>query len=218
MRRVPPALLYRKNVHSQGGEDGVIGELLRRLPVRTNWVCEFGTLDGVEYSNTFRLVQEQGVRAVYIEADEEFFRRLQKTCESYPTVLPLHKTVTVDGETSLDAILATTPIPEDFDVLSIDIDSYDYQVWRSVQTYRPKIVVIEINSSLPPTLPGLIHGEGSPQGTGFLPMLQLGREKGYTLVCHTGNLIFIRNDLRDVVADLLIREEDCYISNWIFTG
>jgi len=218
MRRLPPALLYRKNVHSQGGEDGVIGELLRRLPTRTNWVCEFGTLDGVQYSNTFRLVQEQGVHAVYIEADATFFKSLQETCASYPTILPIHKTVMIEGDSRLDSILAETPIPTDMDVLSIDIDSYDYQVWKSVRTYRPKIVVIEINSSLPPTHPGLIHGTGSPQGTGFLPMLQLGREKGYTLVCHTGNLIFIRNDLQGLVSDLLIREEDCYLSNWIFNN
>ena len=218
MRRIPPALLYRKNVHSQGGEDGVLAELLRRLPTRTNWVCEFGALDGIQYSNTFRFVREQGVNAVYIEANEEFFGRLQKTCESYPTILPIHKTVAVDGELSLDSILAQTPIPEDMDIMSIDIDSYDYQVWKSLKTYRPKIVVIEIDSTIPPTRLNSIHGEGAFNGTGFLPMLHLGRQKGYTLVCHTGNLIFIRNDLRDTVSDLLIREEDCYISNWIFTS
>lgn len=216
MRRVPPALLYRKNVYSQGGEDGVLEELLRRLPSRTNWVCEFGATDGTKYSNTFRLVKERGVNAVYIEADGTFFQELRKTADMYPTILPFHRTVTVSGESSLDSILATTPIPEQFDLLSIDIDSYDYQVWDSVRTYRPSLVVIEINSSIPPTIPDAIHGEGSPQGTGFLPMLRLGQKKGYTLVCHTGNLIFIRNDLREHVADLLIREEDCYLPYWIF--
>lgn len=208
--------MYRKNVYSQGGEDGVLAELLRRLPTRTNWVCEFGALDGIQYSNTFRLVREQGVRAVYIEANKEFFGRLQTTCASYPTILPIHATVMVEGESSLDSILATTPIPEDMDVMSIDIDSYDYQVWKSLKTYRPKIVVIEIDSTIPPTRLDSIHGEGVSNGTGFLPMLHLGREKGYTLVCHTGNLIFIRNDLRDVVSDLLIRDEDCYLPMWIF--
>lgn len=216
MRRTPPALLYRKNVYSQGGEDGVLEELLRRLPSRTNWVCEFGATDGTMYSNTFRLVKERGVNAVYIEADATSFQSLLKTAERYPTILPFHRTVTVSGDTSLDSILGATPIPAEFDLLSIDIDSYDYQVWESVRDYRPSLVIIEINSSILPTSPDAIHGQGSPQGTGFLPMLQLGRAKGYTLVCHTGNLIFIRNDLREHVADLLIRDEDCYLSNWIF--
>jgi hypothetical protein len=216
MRKVVPALLYRKNVYSQGGEDGILEELLRRLPSTTNWVCEFGAMDGVFCSNTFRRVKNHGAHAIYIEADAQFFSTLQRTAQAVPTITPIHARVEVEGDSTLDAILARTPIPIEFDILSIDIDSYDYQVWKSVRVYRPKIVVVEINSGLSPTDPTLIHGEGSPQGTGFLPMLLLGREKGYTLVCHTGNLIFIRNDLRSVVSDLLIREEDCYLSDWIF--
>ena len=33
------------------------------------------------------------------------------------------------------------------------------------------------------------------QGTGFRPMYNLGTEKGYTFVLHTGNMIFVRSDL-----------------------
>jgi hypothetical protein len=56
--------------------------------------------------------------------------------------------VAYEGEGILDTILDQTDIPIDFDILSIDIDSYDFQVWKSVQTYSPKFVIIEINSSI----------------------------------------------------------------------
>jgi hypothetical protein len=53
--------------------------------------------------------------------------------------------------------------------------------------------LVEINSS---SQPGdeLVHGENGQQGTTFTAMLKLGLAKGYSLVAHTGNMIFVRND------------------------
>ena len=93
-----------------------------------------------------------------------------------------------------------TSIPIDFDVLSIDIDSYDYQVWKSLKNYTPKIVIIEIHSGINPYVNDHIHTPGRFDGTSFFPMLKLGIEKGYQLVCHTGNMIFIRNELYDLLG------------------
>ena len=50
---------------------------------------------------------------------------------------------------NLNNILARTNIPNDFELLSIDIDSFDLDVWNSFSG-NPKVVVIEINSSLRP--------------------------------------------------------------------
>jgi hypothetical protein len=211
-----PALKYRHNVYSQNGEDGILRELLLRFPKRTGWVCEFGAWDGKKYSNTFRLVSTQGCSAVYIESDPESFDKLLTTVSEHPTIHPILRMVEPTGENTLDAILAETAIPVDFDVLSIDIDSCDYQVWDSVKNYSPRIVIVEINSSIPPTRFNSVHGEGSPCGTGFLPMTMLGISKGYTLVCHTGNLIFVRNDYAPLYSDLIIPPENCYTSNWFF--
>jgi len=214
IKRSVPALAYRANTFSQGGEDGILTELLRRLPSKSNWVCEFGAWDGKQYSNTFKFV-EMGFDAVYIEGREDYFELLKKTCEDYPNIVPVHKMVAYEGEDILDNILFQTPIAEDFDILSIDIDSFDYQVWKSLEIYQPKIVVIEINSSICPLDVTHIHG-GEKVGTGFLPMAQLAKEKGYVLICHTGNLIFVRNDLASYYTDLIIPEEHCYRSSWFF--
>lgn len=216
MTQIPPALKYRHNVYSQNGEDGILRELLRRLPNPTNWVCEFGAWDGTMYSNTFRLVKTLGYSAVFIESDESAFEKLLETATAHPSIVPICKKVEAEGENALDEILSTTEIPTEFDVLSIDIDSYDYQVWDSVKLYRPRIVVVEINSGIPPTRFDSVHGSGSQCGTGFLPMTMLGMTKGYTLVCHTGNLIFVLNEYAHLYSDLIIPAETCYISNWIF--
>ena len=77
--------------------------------------------------------------------------------------------------------------------MSIDIDSDDLAVWASISCYNPKIVIIEINSAIPPGIL-LWHGP-SVQGNSFSSTLAVGRDKGYSLVCHTGNMIFVRDDL-----------------------
>jgi hypothetical protein len=38
------------------------------------------------------------------------------------------------------------------------------------------------------------------RGSSFTALLELGKKKGYTLVCNTGNLIFVGNDLREKVG------------------
>ena len=184
---------YSKNIHSQNGEDGVIEELLKRLDISGGWVCEFGAWDGVYLSNTFRLV-EQGFNAVFIEGDVTRYNDLLKTVEKH-NITPINAYVDHnDTENSLDNLLSKTAIPVDFDVLSIDIDSYDYQVWKGLKVYQPKLVIIEINSSVNTNVE-YINDSVKCMGTGFKPTYELGVEKGYTFVLHTGNMIFVRNDL-----------------------
>ena len=205
---------YAKNVYSQNGEDGILEELLRRLGIRQGWVCEFGAWDGKHLSNTFHLI-EQGFRGVFIEGDSRKYMDLVDTARHNPTIKPILAFVTEDGETSLDSLLSKTDIPEDFDVLSIDIDSSDYQVWRGVQRYSPKIVIIEINSGIHPS-ERYVYGDGAESGSSFRSMLELGVEKEYTFVCHTGNMIFVRNDLVDKLGSVIPSPpESGFLMDWV---
>jgi hypothetical protein len=186
---------YSKNVYSQNGEDGIVEELLKRLNINNGWVCEFGAWDGIYLSNTFNLVKK-GFNAVFIEGDVNRYEDLLKTVNNYKNIIPINAFVDYnETPNSLDALLNKTDIPIDFDILSIDIDSYDYQIWKSLKKYQPKIVIIEINSSVNTDINYHIHETNKYQGTGFKPTFDLGLEKGYTFVLHTGNMFLIRNDL-----------------------
>jgi hypothetical protein len=188
---------YSKNIYSQNGEDGIVEELLKRLNINDGWVCEFGAWDGIYLSNTFNLVKK-GFNAIFIEGDSNKYNDLLCTVEKYKNITPINAFVDYnDNENSLDNLLSKTNIPIDFDILSIDIDSYDYQVWKSLKKYNPKIVIIEINSSIHTDDNLYINDSSKYNGTGFKPTFDLGIEKGYTFILHTGNMFFIKNDLFD---------------------
>jgi hypothetical protein len=211
-------LNFRKNVFSQFGEDGIIEEILKRTDLIKKEIqcCEFGAWDGMHLSNTFNLVKNFSAKAVYIEGDPNKFLDLMKTSKQYPNITPIKKFVGLGKEELLDNILKKTFLKKDFEILSIDIDGYDLDIWDTFIHYQPKIVIIEINSSL---LPGILwrHNE-QMSGNSFTSTILVGEKKKYTPICHTGNIFFIRNDLLNklnLAQDLIKFPEKLFITNWI---
>ena len=208
---------YRKNVYSQNGEDGVIAEICSRWKLTSGWFCEFGAWDGKYGSNCYSLLQ-QGWSGVMIEGQADRFEVLSKLATKYPGKLFTVCTYVgyENSSNTLDSILADIPIPHNFEILSIDIDSYDYHVWKSVGTYRPRLVIIEIDSS---TLPGEYYiYDGSGRLTSFSAMLELARKKKYTLVCHTGNMFFVADEYLKYleINSIFIENPDMlFIDDWV---
>ena len=184
---------YKKNFFSQNGEDGVILEILRRLRLKSKkkWCCEFGAWDGIHGSNTFNLVKNYDYNAVYIEGDYKKYQNLVNTSKKFRRIITFNKYINHKNKSinTLDKILKQTKIDKHFDILSIDIDSYDLAVWKTLKKYRPKIVIIEINSGL---IPGIkqTHSKDK-QGNSFTSTVEFASKNKYQLVSHTGNCIFI---------------------------
>lgn len=108
---------------------------------------DLGAGDGVKGSNTFALFAE-GWRGLGVECDTRRARRLAKTYARLANVAALQARVTPQTIVSL---LEEHDIAREFDVLSLDIDSYDYLVLDAVLSrFRPRIVVTEINEKIPP--------------------------------------------------------------------
>lgn len=198
---------FASDVYSQYGEDGILGEVFRRLPRAgggDRWCVEFGAWDGVHLSNTCRLIRDHGYHAVLIEGDRRRYSDLLRNMAS-DRVHPINAWVAVEGPCSLDSLLASTPLPTEFDLLSIDVDGIDIHLWRSLERYRPSVVCIEFN----PTIPNRVRFEQPPDpqvqwGSSPRSIVDLADEKGYDLVaCTAVNLVFTsKESTRFVLGEL----------------
>lgn len=189
-------------VYSQNQEDGMIAEVFRRIGTTSRRFIEFGVEDGLECNSTFLLVQ--GWRGAWIEGSQHSATRAQSIFKDYPVKI-LNQYITVDNA---DELIASLSGGEELDLLSIDVDSVDYWIWKAIKTVKPRLLVIEYNATLPPTLrktipndPALIWDGSNYFGASLGALEALGRAKSYSLVgCSVAgvNAFFVRDDL---VAD-----------------
>jgi len=215
---------HQRNVYSQTGEDGIIEKILALLPRTDSWCVEFGAWDGLYYTNTRNLIETRNYSAVLIEAAADRFQKLQSNFSERKNVYPLHRFVGFTPEDSLDVILQGTPIPIDFDFLSVDIDGNDYHVWSAFSAYRPKVVVIEFNPTIPTHIEFVQPADPSlNQGASLLSLVKLGREKGYELVCALQfNAFFVRKEFYPLFEiacnDPAVLRTDLRMITYLFSG
>jgi len=181
----------RKNIYSQNGEDGVVELLTEFLDIKEGSFCEFGAWDGKYLSNTYNLLENKNWKGVYIEGDKDKYQDLLKLKDQYgDKVQTINAYVDHKGDSTLDNLLKNTFLEKNFNLLSIDIDGMDYHIWKAFLNYKPKLVIIEVNSNLRPgdfTI-SEIDTPNSWIGTGFSAACKLGIEKGYYPIIHFGNL------------------------------
>lgn len=176
------------NIYSQFGEDGLLQAVFDRIGTRNKWCFEIGAHDGKTDSNTLAL-REQDWRAVLIERNPGLMERLDRYQSDKVDII-------YETCTDLDRTLFKTPIPTDPDLGVIDIDGQDYWLWYDMVRYRPRVLLIEWN----PYEKGreyVPHRGGTGQAT-RMPLVDLGNERGYTLVATTYcNLLFVRTEEHD---------------------
>src|ERR1700748_2949294 len=124
---------YKADDYSQTGEDGILDEVFRRLKITKGTFCEFGAHDGKFCSNTRHLL-EQGWTGKLIEANLEHSKSLIDN--TIGTGVELHfGPVTTENVHEL--------LPDDLNLLSIDIDNDDFHIWNAYRS-NPDVVVIEV--------------------------------------------------------------------------
>ena len=193
---------HRRNVFSQYGEDGVIEKIFNVLNISGGYVCEFGAWDGIHLSNTHYLYRDnpQGLSyiPILIESDISKFAELEKNLNDIEKKYIANTLINKDPShpDCLTKVLQKFNIPdlqENFSLLSIDVDGPDYEIWKEFTEFKPKVVIIETSQLLNPSEKIYPYLDGGATA-GIL--VDLAKEKGYELICHTGaNLIFVLKEL-----------------------
>lgn len=206
-----------RRVYSQHGEDGVIEQLLRDIKPTLRYVVEFGAYDGIVMSNSRNLIAHAGWSALLIEGDHRFYRRLHALYRGDPRVKTLNTFVTPEN---INTLFADAGVPEDFDILSIDVDSIDYYLWQALNAFQPKIVIIEYNASIPPETDYVVPrvdavrlSGTSREGASIRALCRLGREKGYRLIYSElsgANLFFVHEAYCGVLDAIALPPEALY--------
>lgn len=203
-----PLLSYGRNVTSEHGEDGVIERIFSvigdgsRLPAAPGaaqalWCVELGALNGVHGSNVWHLIKEKGWSGVLIEADRTYFEKLEREYAGSKNVHSVNAFVSFEGEQSLDRLLAKTPMPHSFDLFSLDVDGAEYHLWDSMNAYRPRLMVVEFNPSIPNDVSFVQPRDmGVFQGSSLRAFVELAKRKGYELIAaNETNAFFVEKDL-----------------------
>lgn len=225
MQKEPHWLLaHASDTFSQTGEDGIIARILSLLPETDRWCVEFGAWDGVHLSNVRKLIVEAQYNAVMIEGNPEKLQALRMNYDGNARVHAVNAFVGFDRNNNLDTILSAYDIPKNFDFLSIDIDGNDYYVWEAVEQYRPKVVCVEFNPTIPsevvfvqPAVPGV------NQGCSVAALEQLAQQMRYKLVCVLPwNAFFVDEKYFDrfEIADNSVHalRKDLSAITWLFSG
>lgn len=173
---------YAEKGHSQNGEWGIINECLKRIgyvpgKLSDKYVAvEFGAADGLWCSNTADIsLTYRGWKRILYDVDPK-------------GVEVVKAEITTENVNVL--------VPQDCSVLSMDTDGPDYEIWEAYKG-SPDIVIIEINSSIDPN----VDFYTKDKGANFSIMNKLAGSKGYFLLCHTGNNIYLLNKWKELFPD-----------------
>lgn len=195
---------FEYQIHSQNGEDGIIAEIFNRIGARNNFFAEFGASNGEE-NNTSNLLN-LGWKGLWMECDDHSFNYInekfrEKIFDGSLTVLK----EAVNAE-NIEELFEKAKVPEEFDLLSIDIDGNDYWVWKAIQKFSPRVVVMEYNQGKGPSDEYVMpydpnymwNMKDGNYGLSLKSVEKLGKEKGYNLVgCGLlgPNAFLVREDL-----------------------
>jgi len=217
-------LEHKFDKYTQTGEDGIIQKALEILPLNDKYCVEFGAWDGLYLSNVRKLIEQDDYKAVMIEGDPDRFVQLKENYHSNTNVTPINKFVGFEPNNGLDSILDQNEIPQNFDFLSIDIDGNDYYTWNSIEYFRPKLICIEFN----PTIPTEVDFVQEPdpevtQGCSLSALVRLGKKKGYELISVLPfNAFFVDKkyfdlfEIQDNSPHTLRKDLSCI--TWMFSG
>lgn len=207
---------FGKKISSQNDEDGIIEAIFRAIEPRSRYFVEFGIgpnwqdphyTKGVEGNCTY--LATTGWEGLFMDGGD------------HPEIFNIKKEFITP--LNINHLLKKYSVPENFDIISIDIDGQDFYVWLALE-YRPTLVITEYNANFGKDESVVMPYDADYRwdstkyyGASLAAMQKLGDSKGYTLVYSNGvNAFFVLNSLLDNSNDF--DRSDVYVQREIHSA
>jgi hypothetical protein len=181
--------------YSQNDEDGILQYIFSILPPGPHgrFFVEFGIgprwgakLEESGLEGNCRLLRENGWPGLFFDSNP------------YPPEYGVQQE-RIDS-INVNSILRKYCVPENPDIISIDVDGQDFWIWSNL-IFRPNVIVVEYNASVPAAESKVIPFDASYRwdgtkwfGASLRALCNLGKSKEYTLVYANGvNAVFVRS-------------------------
>ncbi len=182
---------HERKIFSQNGEDGVIKKIFEIIKTTNKYYVEFG-VENANQCNTRNLRENCGWSGLLMDGGYE-----NKEIGLYQEFITAE---------NINNLFQKYNVPQEFDLLSIDIDYNDFYVWKSLdEIYQPRVVIIEYNASHLPTEdkvvkydPNAVWDTTNYFGASIRALYNLGKRKGYSLIYANNqgvNLFFVKSSI-----------------------
>lgn len=190
-KRIQNLNLFERRITSQNWEDGMIHALFSLIGTTNKFYIEFGAEDGTE-CNT-RQLRKSGWKGLLMDGSN-----------TNPAISLQQEFITAEN---IEDLFAKYNVPKHFDLLSIDIDGNDYWVWKAIEQYNPRVVIIEYNACIPytpsvtiPYSAKFCWDKTDFYGASLSALVKIGSQKGYHLIATDSrgvNAFFVKKDIAD---------------------
>ena len=215
-------------VYSQNNEDGILLYIFSKIGMTTKRSVEIGcdvtgSTVGIPEGNSINLIVNMAFDGLIIDRDanhvgaiRHFFAQALPTKHYHSPAqvdTPAHyfSPAVVAREVSaenVNALLEEAGFAGELDLLSIDVDGPDLEIWKAIKVANPRVVIIEVNNRLPfdqliydhetrSNMPPDTLEYQASSGSSLAAVCMVAEEKGYIFIGMGTTLInafFVRRD------------------------
>ena len=169
---------------------------------------EFGAYDGITNANTFYFWKKKGFKSLLIEADPNLFKLLEKNANQNCIIVNDF----VSRKNSLQKIIKKYNFPNKIGILSIDIDSNDLEIFKSIDHSSTFIVIIEFNNQFPVWVDYEDPSDCIIFRHSALAVVNYAERKGYKLLDVKGPNLILINEKNLLLPESLYPDslENCF--------
>lgn len=185
---------------SQNEEDGYVVALLKHCGAPNRTFVELGS--GRSGGNSGLLAHSAGWRGLMVEANSGSAEVAARRYGLTGRVAVVNDFVTPEN---VDRLIEQAGLTGEIDLFSLDIDSFDYWVFKAMTACWPRLAILEYNDRFGPSLRVTVPADASELdrrrmyfGASLAALTALAAEKGYRLVgCDLSgtNAFFVREGL-----------------------